>query len=213
MHPSPHPAFSHLDCLPAPAPSLPFLKPFSLHLVLKPFNAEQSRQFVTAALSGAQVCALDAPRQWTSSQPPCLSNLGYPPMQTIRQAAHWYCPAGLQVPPEVAQLLWERSNGLPSFLEQLVVFLQARLASCRYLNLGGWAELFACICKHAMRKLARNELDTPKLPMSMCWPSPTLVSSAPCLPAAVCPDTDGGAKPLPQPHQRRWAKVGCVWFM
>lgn len=30
----------------------------------------------------------------------------------------------MQVPPDVAQLLWERSNGLPSFLEQLVVFLQ-----------------------------------------------------------------------------------------
>lgn len=30
----------------------------------------------------------------------------------------------LQVPPEVAALLWERSSGLPSFLEQLVVFLQ-----------------------------------------------------------------------------------------
>lgn len=26
--------------------------------------------------------------------------------------------------PDAAALLWERSNGLPSFLEQLVVFLQ-----------------------------------------------------------------------------------------
>jgi predicted ATPase len=50
--------------------------------VLRPFSIEQSRQFVSAALGGAQV------------------------------------------PPEVAALLWERSNGLPSFLEQLVVFLQ-----------------------------------------------------------------------------------------
>ena len=32
-------------------------------------------------------------------------------------------PPPPQVPPEVAVLLWERSNGLPSFLEQLVVFL------------------------------------------------------------------------------------------
>ena len=50
--------------------------------MLQPFSIEQSRQFVSAALGGAQV------------------------------------------PPEVAALLWERSNGLPSFLEQLVVFLQ-----------------------------------------------------------------------------------------
>lgn len=53
-----------------------------LHLVLRPFNVDQSCAFVSAALGGAQV------------------------------------------PPEVARLLWERSNGLPSFLEQLVVFLQ-----------------------------------------------------------------------------------------
>ncbi|KAL4458480.1 hypothetical protein ABPG75_013345 [Micractinium tetrahymenae] len=57
-------------------------QPTTLHMILQPFTPEQSRQFVSAALGGADVA------------------------------------------PDAAALLWERSNGLPSFLEQLVVFLQ-----------------------------------------------------------------------------------------
>lgn len=78
-------ASAHTCSFPGPTPHLPtsqLKQPGALHLVLRPFDAEQSSAFVSAALGGAAV------------------------------------------PPEVARLLWERSSGLPSFLEQLVVFLQ-----------------------------------------------------------------------------------------
>lgn len=114
------------------------LQPFSLHLVLKPFNAEQSRQFVTAALRGAQVRsravgALNARSRWRRFPTTTAHGQGGRlPLCRGQHATRIRPPqhaaaaplAGMQVPPDVAQLLWERSNGLPSFLEQLVVFLQ-----------------------------------------------------------------------------------------
>ena len=41
--------------LPCPCPARSLVQPDTLHLVLRPFNIEQSRQFVSAALGGAQV--------------------------------------------------------------------------------------------------------------------------------------------------------------
>jgi hypothetical protein len=46
---------------------------------------------------------------------------------------------GAAVPPEVAGLLWERSSGLPSFLEQLVVFLQLFVQTQLQTGLAGQA--------------------------------------------------------------------------
>lgn len=71
-------------------------------------------------------------RLWPSRRPADLPWLMLLPSHALLRRANGctscrHLPRlSVQVPPEVAVLLWERSNGLPSFLEQLVVFLQAR---------------------------------------------------------------------------------------
>ncbi|GAB4822063.1 hypothetical protein N2152v2_009109 [Parachlorella kessleri] len=70
-------------------------QPSTLYIVLQPFTVEETRQFISTYLGGAEV--------------------GY----------------------DIAQLVWEKSNGLPAFIEQLVVYLQLKLNHASSVGLSG----------------------------------------------------------------------------